>query len=111
MCSAGFIQSLDSIYHTIMCEKLEHIGFSMNAISFIKDFLTNRIQRSSVNGTKSDSLNVKQRVPQATKLGPIIFLLYINDMTKNCNPKTNNSIRRRYRISRQIKTHPPQAKP
>ena len=46
----------DSISHTITCEKLEHIGFSMSATSFIKDFLTNRIQRLCVNGPKSDWL-------------------------------------------------------
>ena len=56
----------------------------MNAISFIKDFLTNRIQHVCIKGTKSDWLKVKQGVPQGTIPRPFSFLLYVKDMTKKC---------------------------
>ena len=78
-----------------MCEKLEQIGFSMNAVSFIEVFLTNRIQRACVNGTKSEWLNIKQGVPQGTILGPLLFLLHVNDMTNNCKTNTERIQRRR----------------
>ena len=80
----------DSMSHKSMCEKLDLVAFGMNAISFTKDFLTNRSQHVCVNGTKSDWLNVKQGVPQGKKPELLLILLYVIDMTKNYMP--NNEI-------------------
>ena len=70
-----------------MCEKLEHIDFNTNTLSFIKN-LTKSFQHVCVNGTKLDLLNVNQGVPQWTILGPLFFLLYVNKMTNYCNPNS-----------------------
>ena len=56
-----------------MCEKLKHIGFSMNGVSFNKDFPTTRIQLFII--------KVKEGVSQRAKLGPLFFLMYLIDMT------------------------------
>ena len=78
----------ESLSRPIVCRKLEHIDFNMNAISFFRDFLTNRIQCVCLNESKSDWLNVKQRVPPGTILRVFFLSLYMNDFTIYCNQNT-----------------------
>ena len=80
-------KAFDTINHSILLGKLKAIGFDSTAIDWMKSYLEAREQVVDINGTMSSPLPVNCGVPQGSILGPLLFLLYINDMNAACNCK------------------------
>lgn len=80
-------KAFDRVWHQGLLHKLKSIGISGTLFNWFKDYLENRKQRVVINGQASSLQVVKAGVPQGSILGPLLFLIYINDIveTLNCN--------------------------
>ena len=73
-------KAFDTVGHEILLKKLSHYGIRGTALSLFRSYLTDRKQFVSLGGINSASKVIEHRVPQGSVLGPLLFLLYTNDL-------------------------------
>ena len=78
-------KAFDTINHDILIKKWNSYGIRGIALEWLKNYLTNRLQYVSINCTYSSFLPITCGVPQGSILGPLPFILYINDIVSTSN--------------------------
>ena len=74
-------KAFDTVDHETLIKKLRHYGFKDKSNDWFKNYLSDRKQIACINGNLSEPLVMKTGVPQGSILGPLLFILYVNDLS------------------------------
>ena len=103
--SLDFTKAFDTIPHCRLLYKLDWYEIRGKVRAWITSFLNNRIQSVVVNDTTSSYVPVTSSVPQGTVLGPVLFLIFINDLSTNIKNSVVRLFADDYILYKSIQTH------
>ncbi len=78
-------KSFDTLDHNILTQMLEYYGIKETNLELFQNYLTERKKYVEFDSTKSNMIDINTRVQQGSILGPLLFIIYINDMSKVCD--------------------------
>ena len=82
-------KAFDKVWHDGLIFKLKQNGISGSMFKLLANYLNNRKQRVVLNGSCSDYSEIESGVPQGSVLGPLLFVIYINDLERNIKSNIN----------------------
>ena len=86
-----FSKAFDKVDHSLLLDKLSHMGIGGPLLKWFHSYLSSRFSKVVINGHHSNSFQATSGVPQGSHLGPILFNIFINDITK-CFKYSNYSL-------------------
>ena len=87
-----FSKAFDKVNHKLLLTKLQRFDITGNLLRWLNDYLTDRKQRVTVLGETSQALPVLSGVPQGSILGPLLFLIYVNDLPASVSTKFTTAL-------------------
>ena len=81
-------KAFNTVDHNILLSKLSHYGIRGVSLNWFRSYLSNRSQFVTINGKNSETEPMSYGVPQGSVLGPLLFLIYINDLNQSIKYST-----------------------